>query len=68
MTLDQFLKAPNAPSAAEFAKSVGVSEVSLWRIRKGEQNCTRDTMRAIIAASGGRVTAESLVHAPGEAA
>jgi DNA-binding transcriptional regulator YdaS (Cro superfamily) len=63
MTLDQFLKSDGAPSPSEFAKAVGVSEVSLWRIRKGEQNITRATIRAIIEASGGQVTAASLVDA-----
>lgn len=42
---------------------VGLSEASISRIRKGEQNITRDVMAAIIDASGGKVTADALVHA-----
>lgn len=61
MTLDQFLDMEGAPAAAEFAAAVGVSEASISRIRKGEQNVTRDLMRRIIAASGQRVTADALV-------
>ncbi len=63
MTLDQYLKSEGSPSVADFAKRVGISEVSLWRIRKGEQNITRDTIRSIIEASGGEITADSLVAA-----
>lgn len=61
MTLDQFLNAPNAPTSADFAASVGVSEASISRIRKGTQNITRDVMREIVRASKGKVTADSLL-------
>lgn len=62
MTLDQFLNLPGSPSAAEFGQKCEppLSAVSIWRIRKGEQNITRDTMRSIIKASGIIVTAEGL--------
>ena len=63
MTLDQYLKSDDAPTVTEFAARVGISEVSLWRIRKGEQNITRETMRAIIRESGGKVSAAALVDA-----
>lgn len=63
MTLDAYLRAEGAPSAADFAAAVGISEASLSRIRKGIQNVSRDTMRDIIAKSGGKITADSLVLA-----
>lgn len=63
MTLDQYLRSKGAPTAAEFGAKVGLTEASISRIRKGQQNITRDTMLAIIAASGGKVTAEALVQA-----
>ena len=65
MTLDQFLNLPGSPTAKEFGERCDppISEASVSRIRKGEQNITRETMRAIIAASGGLVTADGLVKA-----
>lgn len=63
MTLDQYLNLPGAPTAADFGANVGISEASISRIRKGEQNITRDVMARIIEASGGKVTAEALVRA-----
>jgi hypothetical protein len=38
-----------------------LSGVSIGRIRKGRQNITVDTMRSIILAAGGQVTAEGLL-------
>jgi hypothetical protein len=63
MTLDQFLKLPGAPTAAVFGARCEppISEASISRIRKGEQNITRDTMLAIIKASGGLISAAGLV-------
>lgn len=61
MTLDQFLRSDGAPTAAEFGAKVGLSEASISRIRKGRQNITRDLMRAIVAASDGKVTPEGLM-------
>lgn len=63
MTLDQYLRSKGAPTAAEFGAKVGLSEASISRIRKGEQNITRDVMLSIIAASGNKVTADALVRA-----
>ncbi|MES2752777.1 MAG: hypothetical protein V4661_15520 [Pseudomonadota bacterium] len=62
MTLDQFLNLPGSPSVAEFGQKCDppLSAVSVWRIRNGRQNITRDTMRSIIAASGNIVTADGL--------
>lgn len=63
MTLDQYLSLPGAPTAADFGAicSPPVSEASISRIRKGGQNFSRDTMLSIIAASGGKVTAQGLL-------
>lgn len=63
MTLDQFLRSEGAPTAAEFGNKIGLSEASISRIRKGEQNITRDVMLAIIRESGGKVTPDGLVLA-----
>ena len=62
MTLDQFLSLPDAPSNEEFGQRCNpkLSGVSIWRIRRGEQNITRDTMLSIIEASGGEVTPDGL--------
>lgn len=61
MTLDQYLSSEGAPTAAEFGALVELSEASISRIRKGEQNITRDVMLRIIAASGDKVTADGLI-------
>lgn len=63
MTLDQFLSLPGSLTAAEFGERCNppLSGPSISRIRRGEQNITRDTIRSIINASGGLVTAEGLV-------
>lgn len=65
MTLDQFLNLPGAPSADEFGRRCNppLSGASISRIRRGEQNITRDTMLSIIEASGNLVTAAGLVKA-----
>lgn len=61
MTLDQYLSSEGAPTAADFGAKVELSEASISRIRKGEQNITRDVMLRIIAASGDKVTADGLI-------
>jgi plasmid maintenance system antidote protein VapI len=63
MTLDQYLSSDGAPTAAAFASKVGISEASITRIRRGEQNITRDVMLRIIQQSGGKVTPDGLVQA-----
>lgn len=65
MTLDQFLNLPGAPTASEFGAkcSPPISGASISRIRRGEQNISRDVMLAIINASDGLVTADGLVKA-----
>ena len=63
MTLDQYLSQPGAPTASDFGAlcKPPISGASISRIRKGDQNITRDTMISIIVASGGKVTAEGLL-------
>lgn len=63
MTLDQYLALPGSPNASEFGAMCDppLSEASISRIRRGEQNMTRDTIRSIMAASGNLITAEALV-------
>lgn len=60
MTLDQYLSQPGV-TATEFAPKAGLTEASVSRIRKGQQNISRDVIRRIVAASAGAVTAEELV-------
>ena len=69
MDLDTYLREVSI-DARQFAAQIGMTEASLSRIRRGQQNITRDTMKRIIAASGGKVTLESLVfpHAEEDAA
>lgn len=64
MTLDQYLSGEDI-TAADFGAKCDppISEASISRIRRGEQNISRDVMLRIIAASGGKVTADSLVKA-----
>lgn len=60
MTLDDYLNS-GEQTPGELAAKVGISEASLSRIRRGEQNTTRDVMLRIIAASGEKVTADGLL-------
>lgn len=63
MTLDQYLSLPDSPTNEEFGRrcTPQLSGASVGRIRKGQQNITLDTIRSIILASGGKVTAEGLL-------
>jgi hypothetical protein len=63
MTLDQYLRLPASPTNSEFGNRCNppLSGASVGRIRRGQQNITVDTMRSIILASGGNVTAEGLL-------
>jgi len=60
MDLDTYLR-ENGIEGASFAARIGLTEASLSRIRRGQQNITRDTMRRIFEASDGAVTLESMV-------
>jgi hypothetical protein len=63
MTLDEYLSRPGSPTNEAFGErcSPPLSGASISRIRKGGQNITLDTIRSIILASGGKVTAEGLL-------
>ena len=60
MNLDTYLRAEGI-KGTEFSARIGVSEVSLSRIRRGDQNISRELIRRIVAATNGAVTAEDLV-------
>ena len=64
MTLDQYLTSTGI-TASDFGTACDppISEASISRIRRGEQNIPRATMQSIIAASKGKVSADSLVKA-----
>lgn len=63
MTIDEYL-ATSGKTAAVYAADAQISEASLTRIRRGEQNFSRDVMRRLIAASGNAVTANDLIGIP----
>jgi len=64
MTLDHYLTSSGITAADFGAKcEPPLSEASVSRIRRGTQNITRDVMIRIINASGGKITADSLVAA-----
>jgi len=67
MTLDLYLS-ENAIKGVDFAATLGISEASLTRIRRGEQNISRDLIRRIVEATGGAVTSDALVFHGAEAA
>lgn len=60
MDLDTYLRSTGT-SGVEFAATVGVTEASLSRIRRGKQNITRDLIRRIVEKTGGQVTIEDLI-------
>lgn len=60
MTLDTYLRS-NGITGAQFAERIEVSEASLTRIRRGEQNISRDLIRRIVEETGGEVSADALV-------
>lgn len=67
MTLDTYLR-KHKISGAAFALRLGISEASLSRIRRGEQNITSELIRAIISETRGKVTADAIVFAAERAA
>lgn len=60
MNLDQYLTARGI-KGMDFAAQLEISEASLTRIRRGEQNISRDLIRRIVEATGGAVTSDALV-------
>lgn len=67
MTLDNYMT-DNGIKGVDLASRLGISEASLTRIRRGEQNITRDLIRRIVAETDGAVTADELVFAGDHAA
>lgn len=67
MTLDTYFgTADTTPTA--LAASIGVSDASMSRIRKGAQNISLDLANRIVLATGGKVTLEDLSMARQKAA
>lgn len=62
MTIDDYLKR-SGKTAAAYADGAKISEASLTRIRRGEQNVTADVIARLIAASDDQVTADGIISA-----
>lgn len=60
MTLDSYITETGV-TGVELAARLGISEASLTRIRRGEQNIARDLIRRIVEATDGAVSADDLV-------
>lgn len=60
MTLDEYLAQPGM-TATQLAQAANSSSASISRILYGEMQPSADTMRAIVEATGGRVTADDLL-------
>jgi len=60
MTLDAYLNS-GAMTPAELARKSGLSAPSISRILFGEQNASHDAIKAIVKATGGKVTAHDLI-------
>lgn len=62
MTLDQYLNEGHG-TPRQLAQAIGLTEVSISRIRRGEQSPSLDTMRKIADATGGKVMPNDFVQA-----
>lgn len=60
MTLDTYFR-KGIKSPAVLARDTGLSAVSISRILYGEQKPSHDAIRAIVEATGGKVTADDLI-------
>lgn len=60
MTLGDYLKRHKVP-VADFAREIGVDPDSVYRYRDGTRRPSWRVMPKIIAATGGRVTADSFL-------
>lgn len=60
MTLDDYLSQPKA-NAAVLAGKANTTPASINRILHGEQKPSADMIRAIVEATGGKVTAHDLI-------
>lgn len=59
MTLNEYFdKTDDTPEA--LADRLGISRVSMWRIRNGKANLSLDAVSAIVRETGGKVTADDL--------
>lgn len=61
MTLDDYLTT-NKISGPKFAQRIKVDPATIYRIRRGYVVPHRETMQAIITASGGDISVEDLVQ------
>lgn len=60
MNLEQYMTAHEI-KGVDLAAKLEISEASLTRIRRGEQNISRDLIRRIVEATDGQVTSDALV-------
>ena len=60
MTLDQYLSR-DGNTAAKLAAAAGTSGATITRLLYGEQSPSADMIRAIVAATGGEITADDLL-------
>lgn len=63
MDLDSYLRT-NSISGTEFAAQLAITEASLSRIRRGNQNISRDLIGRIFELTGGAVSLTALVFPP----
>lgn len=61
MTLDQYLSQPDKTASA-LAAEAGTTSVSISRILYGEQTPSVSMIKALVAATGGMVTADELIY------
>ena len=61
MTLDQYLAIP-ANTAAKLAADAGTTGATITRLLYGEAQPSADMIRAIVDATGGKVTANDLLY------
>lgn len=60
MTLDDFFKT-GTMTPADMARETGMSAPSITRILFGEQKASHDAIKAIVGATGGKVTADDII-------
>lgn len=61
LTLDAYMRENNV-SVEAFAATVGVSRMSVYRWRSGESFPKRDQLQRIVAATNGKVSADSFLY------
>lgn len=60
MTLDEYLRSP-ANTASKLAEDAGTTGATITRILYGDAQPSAEMVRAIVAATGGQVTAHDLI-------